>query len=77
MDIATQNIEDLDARRINRLRSPKRGGSSDADCRNILKSLEWGHYVVSLVMLRAWDILPLKYQKYIFFESNFYTYYML
>ena len=34
---------------------------------------KWGHYVASLVMLRLLDILPFKYQKYIFFAFNSYT----
>ena len=34
-----------------------------------------GHYVASLVMLWVLDILLFKYQKYIFFEFNSYTYY--
>jgi DNA modification methylase len=39
MEIAIQNIENLDARRINRLRSPKRGGSSDIDSQEYLVEL--------------------------------------
>ena len=39
MDISKQNIENLDARRINRLRSPKRGGGSDIDSQEYLKEL--------------------------------------
>jgi len=39
MDIATQNIENLDTRWINRLRSPKRGGSSDIDSQKYLEEL--------------------------------------
>ncbi len=39
MDMLIQNNEDLDARRINRLRSPKRGGSSDVDSHEYLEEL--------------------------------------
>jgi len=39
MNKAIQNIENLDARRINRLRSPKRGGSSDIDSKEYLEEL--------------------------------------
>ncbi len=45
--------------------------SAGFDLRSIMRA--GGRYVATLVMLQVLDILPFKYQKYIFFEFNSYT----